>query len=115
MFVPRIVMLASAACLLVACANDPVPLEQLRITEQAFEQAQMMGADEYLEPAKKSLQQAKEAFAAEDFRAARLHAERAELDARLAEAQALTALNRHKLAEMTSQVQRLRQQLGGLQ
>lgn len=112
MLVTRIVMLGSTACLLAACANDPAPLEQLRITEQALMQARTMGADEYLEPAQIALQRAQAAFVAEDYRAARLYAERAELDARLAEAQALSALNRNKVAELTAQIQRLRLRLG---
>lgn len=112
MLVSRFFVLGSAVLLLAACATDPAPLEQLRVTEQAIEQAQTMGADEYLAPAQTALKQAQVAFADEDYRAARLYAERAELDARLAEAQALSALHRNKIAEITAHIQRVRLQLG---
>lgn len=112
MLVSRVFLLGTAVLLLAACANDPAPLEQLRVTEQAIEQAQTMGADEYLIPAQTALTQAQEAFAVEDYRAARLYAERAELDARLAEVQALSEINRNQVAEITAQIQRLRLQLG---
>lgn len=112
MLASRVFVLSTAAMLLAACASDPAPLEQLRVTEQAIEQAQTMGADEYLVPAQTALKHAQNAFSAEDYRAARLYAERAELDARLAEVQALSAMSRNQLAEITAQIQRLRLQLG---
>ena len=112
MLVKQVFILSSAVLWLAGCATDPAPIEQLRITEQAIEQAQTMGADDFLQPAQIALQKAQEALAAEDYRAARLYAERAELDARLAEVQALSAMNRNKLAEITAQIQRLRLQLG---
>ena len=112
MLVKQVFILSSAVLWLAGCATDPAPIEQLRITEQAIEQAQTMGADDFLQPAQIALQQAQEALAAEDYRAARLYAERAELDARLAEVQALSSMKRNKVAEITTQIQRLRLQLG---
>ncbi len=112
MLVKQVFILSSAVLWLAGCATDPAPIEQLRITEQAIEQAQMMGADDFLQPAQIALQKAQEALAAEDYRAARLYAERAELDARLAEVQALSSMKRNKVAEITTQIQRLRLQLG---
>lgn len=112
MLVKQVFILSSAVLWLAGCATDPAPIEQLRITEQAIEQAQTMGADDFLRPAQIALQKAQEALAAEDYRAARLYAERAELDARLAEVQALSSMKRNKVAEITTQIQRLRLQLG---
>lgn len=112
MLVKQGFILSSAVLWLAGCATDPAPIEQLRITEQAIEQAQTMSADAFLQPAQIALQQAREALAAEDYRAARLYAERAELDARLAEVQALSSMKRNKVAEITAQIQRLRLQLG---
>ena len=112
MLVKQVFILSSAVLWLAGCATDPSPIEQLRITEQAIEQAQTMGADDFLQPAQIALQKAQEALAAEDYRAARLYAERAELDARLAEVQALSSMKRNKVAEITTQIQRLRLQLG---
>lgn len=112
MLVKQVFILSSAVLWLAGCATDPAPIEQLRITEQAIEQAQTMGADDFLQPAQIALQKAQEALSAEDYRAARLYAERAELDARLAEVQALSSMKRNKVAEITTQIQRLRLQLG---
>ena len=112
MLVKQVFILSSAVLWLAGCATDPAPIEQLRITEQAIEKAQTMGADDFLQPAQIALQKAQEALAAEDYRAARLYAERAELDARLAEVQALSSMKRNKVAEITTQIQRLRLQLG---
>ena len=112
MLVKQVFILSSAVLWLAGCATDPAPIEQLRITEQAIEQAQTMGADDFLQPAQIALQKAQEALAAEDYRAARLYAERAELDARLAEVRALSSMKRNKVAEITTQIQRLRLQLG---
>lgn len=112
MLVKQVFILSSAVLWLAGCATDPAPIEQLRITEQAIEQAQTMGADDFLQPAQIALQKAQEALAAEDYRAARLYAERAELDARLAEVKALSSMKRNKVAEITTQIQRLRLQLG---
>ncbi len=112
MLVKQVFILSSAVLWLAGCATDPAPIEQLRITEQAIEQAQTMGADDFLQPAQIALQKAQEALVAEDYRAARLYAERAELDARLAEVQALSSMKRNKVAEITTQIQRLRLQLG---
>mgnify|MGYP000943463037 FL=1 len=112
MLIKQVFILSSAVLCLAGCATDPAPIEQLRITEQAIEQAQTMGADDFLQPAQIALQKAQEALAAEDYRAARLYAERAELDARLAEVQALSSMKRNKVAEITTQIQRLRLQLG---
>ena len=112
MLVKQVFILSSAVLWLAGCATDPAPIEQLRITEQAIEQAQTMGADDFLQPAQIALQKAQEALTAEDYRAARLYADRAELDARLAEVQALSSMKRNKVAEITAQIQRLRLQLG---
>ena len=112
MLVKQVFILSSAVLWLAGCATDPAPIEQLRITEQAIEQAQTMGADDFLQPAQIALQKAQEALAAEDYRAARLYAERAELDARLAEVQALSSMKRNNVAEITAQIQHLRLQLG---
>jgi uncharacterized coiled-coil protein SlyX len=49
------------------------------------------------------------------FKEARMLAEQAELDARLAEARVLTEQSQEQLAELTNRINRLRRQLGGLQ
>nr|WP_215730850.1 DUF4398 domain-containing protein [Pseudomonas lalucatii] len=103
---------------LTACVSDPPPLEQLRLSEQAVSQARAVGADEQvpeLAQAEDKLRQAQAAMADEAFKQARVLAEQAELDARLAEARVLTAKSQEQLAELSKRINRLRHQLGDLQ
>ncbi|WP_175651624.1 DUF4398 domain-containing protein [Pseudomonas sp. Marseille-P9899] len=97
------------------CASDPAPHEQLRLSEQALEQAKAVGAtDEVaeLKLAEEKLTRARSNMLSESFRDARMRAEQAELDARLAEARVLTLKSQEQLTLLQSRVDRLRKQLG---
>lgn len=99
---------------LAGCASDPAPIEQLRLSEQALEQAKAVGAsDEVAEftLAQDKLERARGNMLAQEFRDARLRAEQAELDARLAEARVLTQKSQAQLATVQTRVDRLRKQL----
>jgi uncharacterized lipoprotein YmbA len=103
--------------LLSGCASDPAPTEQLRLTEQAISQARAVGADEQvaeLTLADDKLAQAQAAMLDEAHKDARVLAEQAELDARLAEARVLTQKSQGQLLELNNRINRLRQQLGDL-
>jgi outer membrane PBP1 activator LpoA protein len=101
------------------CASDPAPNEQLRLTEQALSQAKALGISAEqsaaLRLAEEKLALAQAAMQDEDYKQARVYAEQAELDARLAEAEHLTEKSRQQLAELSNAINRLRKQLGGLQ
>lgn len=100
------------------CASDPAPTEQLRLTEQAMAQARAVGASEQtpaLALAQERLAAATEAMKGERYREARLLAEQAELDARLAEARVLNDKSEQELAELHRRIARMREQLGALQ
>nr|WP_263010591.1 DUF4398 domain-containing protein [Pseudomonas sp. VE 267-6A] len=100
---------------LAGCAVDPAPHEQMRLSEQALEQAKAVGAtDEVaeLKLAEDKLARARSNMASESYRDARLRAEQAELDARLAEARVLTLKSQEQLSLLQSRVNRLRKQLG---
>ena len=102
---------------LTGCASDPAPTEQLRLTEQAVTQAKAVGADEQiaeLAMAEAKLQQAQSAMQRDAFKEARILAEQAELDARLAEARVLTQKSQDQLNELNNRINRLRKQLGAL-
>ncbi|ACO77736.1 lipoprotein [Azotobacter vinelandii CA] len=102
---------------LAGCASDPAPHEQLRLTEQALGQARAVGAGEdqgELTLAQGKFEQAGAALTAGRHREARMLAEQAELDARLAEEQVLTQKGRKQVAELKRQIGALRQQLGEL-
>ncbi|MBF8722976.1 MULTISPECIES: DUF4398 domain-containing protein [Pseudomonas] len=107
-------ILALAVLGLGGCANDPAPNEQMRLSEQALEQARAVGATEQvaeLKLAEDKLARAKSDMLTEDYRDARLRAEQAELDARLAEARVLTQKSEEQLDVLQSRVKRLRKQL----
>lgn len=108
-----------ALLLLAGCASsDPAPTAQLKITEQALEQARAVGAgseQEELRRAEMELDAARKAFERQRFRKARMFAECAELDARLAEAQTLSGKSRAQLAELQANIVRLRSELRDLQ
>ncbi|HEX5844392.1 MAG TPA: DUF4398 domain-containing protein [Pseudomonas sp.] len=117
--IPRILCAILLPLLLAACASDPAPVEQLRLTEQALTQAQALGLSAEqsasLRLAEEKFARANAAMQDEDYKQARIYAEQAELDARLAEAEHLTAKSHEQLAELNNRINRLRKQLGGLQ
>jgi len=109
---------ALALLALAGCAADPAPNEQLRLTEQALAQAKAVGATEQvpeLKLAEEKFARAQKNMGEEDYKRARIFAEQAELDARLAEAKVLTQKSREQLAELNNRIKRLRKQLGDLQ
>ncbi|PWB35730.1 hypothetical protein DCO48_02295 [Pseudomonas sp. SDI] len=110
---PLFVALALLA--LAGCATDPAPHEQMRLSEQALEQAKAVGATEELAElklAEEKLARAQANMLSESYRDARMRAEQAELDARLAEARVLTQKSQEQLDLLQSRVNRLRKQLG---
>ncbi|HCG40222.1 MAG: hypothetical protein A2180_00610 [Pseudomonadales bacterium GWC2_63_15] len=104
-----------ALVFLTGCASDPVPTEQLRLTAQAVAQARSVGATDAYEElvlAESKLSKAQAALEAGDNREARLLAEQAELDARLAESRVLKDKREAQIDDLNRRIQRLRQLLG---
>ncbi len=113
----RLHILALALLALAGCANDPAPQEQMRLTQQAVEQARAVGAGPQLQEmqlAEKKLARAEKNMGEADYKRARVFAEQAELDARLAEAMLLNQKSQRQLDELNTQITRLRTQLGEL-
>jgi capsule polysaccharide export protein KpsE/RkpR len=112
-------LIATMAVLALAgCATDPAPTEQLRVTEQAVAQAKAVGATDETPEMKQAIDKLAQAQAdatRQSNRAARMQAEQAELDARLAEAQVLTHKSKEQLSVLDARIVRLRKQLGGVQ
>ena len=110
---------AMAVLALAGCANDPAPNEKMRLTEQAITQAKAVGAtaDEMPEMklAEDKFNRAKGNMTDESFKNARMRAEQAELDARLAEAKVLTQKSEEQLNVLNTRIIRLRKQLGDAQ
>jgi hypothetical protein len=113
------VSIAVAALLALAgCASDPAPTEQLRLTEQTVEQARAVGVNDDVAEMKLASDKLAAALAAngqQSYRQARLLAEQAELDARLAEARVLTEKSQEQLNQVNSRIVRLHKQLGEAQ
>ena len=113
--IDRYLSVLMLSLVLSACASDPAPTEQLRLTEQALNQVKALGVGEDQAPllaqAEDKFVRAQAATADADNKEARLLAEQAELDARLAEAEALNAKSREQLTELNRRIARLRQQL----
>ena len=110
---------AVAVLVLAGCAADPAPNEQLRLTEQALEQAKAVGASvddlAELKLAESKLAQARADMAEQSYKDARMQAEQAELDARLAEARVLTQKSQEQLNVLNTRIARLRKQLAQTQ
>ena len=110
---------ALAVLALAGCAADPAPNEQMRLTEQALEQAKAVGAMPEdvaeLKLAEDKLLRARAEMSDQSFKDARMQAEQAELDARLAEARVLTLKSREQLNVLNTRITRLRKQLGDAQ
>ncbi|MBK5407251.1 DUF4398 domain-containing protein [Pseudomonas sp. TH34] len=106
---------ALAVVALAGCAADPAPNEQMRLTQQALEQANAVGAvaddSPELKLAEDKFTQAKADMADESYKDARMQAEEAELDARLAEARVLTRKSQEQLNVLNTRITRLRKQL----
>lgn len=100
---------------LVGCASDPAPNEQMRLTEQAVEQARTVGADDNSEAFKLAvdkLARARKNMEEADYKRARVFAEQGELDARLAEAEVLRGKSEAQLSSLGTAIERLRRRLG---
>lgn len=111
------ICIALAMLALVGCATDPAPHEQLRLTQQALDQARAVGASDQTPEwvlAEQKLASAIAAMRDENYRVARLQAEQAELDARLAEARALNEKSQLELAELHRRIALIRQELGDM-
>ena len=115
----RPIFAALAVLALAGCATDPAPNEQLRLTEQALEQAKAVGANAddmpELKHAENKLAQAQADMVEESYKDARIQAEQAELDARLAEARVLTQKSQEQLNVLNTRITRLRKQLAEAQ
>ena len=110
---------AVAVLALAGCAADPAPNEQIRLTEQALVQAKAVGAtaDDMPEMklAEEKFARAQSNMADQSYKRARMRAEQAELDARLAEAKVLTLKSEEQLNVLNTRITRLRKQLGDAQ
>ncbi|KPW38874.1 putative lipoprotein [Pseudomonas coronafaciens pv. atropurpurea] len=107
-----------AIATLAGCASDPVPSEQFKLTEQALEQAKAVGASDdqpEMTIALARFAEARASMTSHAYKDARMKAEQAELDARLAEARVLTLKSQEQVTQLNTRLNRLRKQLGEAQ
>ncbi|BAO61217.1 MULTISPECIES: DUF4398 domain-containing protein [Pseudomonas] len=110
---------AMAVLAMAGCATDPAPIEQMRLTAQTLEQAKAVGASAEdmpeLKLAEDKFSRAQGNMQDESYKKARMRAEQAELDARLAEAKVLTRKSQEQVNALNTRITRLRKQLGDAQ
>lgn len=110
----RLLITVMVVLALSGCVSDPAPEAQLQLTEQVVAQARTVGADSQLSEmqlAQDKLALAQKNMAEHDYKRARMLAEQAELDARLAEAKVLVSKSEAQLVELQLKITRLRKQL----
>lgn len=108
----------ATAFFLLGCAGDPAPLEQMKLTERTLEQAARSDAakaQSEFEMARQRFELAQKNMLERDYKRARVLAEQAELDARLAEAKALRKDSDQAVQVLNQQIEQLRKQLAGAQ
>ncbi len=106
---------AGIALVLSACASVPPPTEQLAVSRTAIEEAQTAGAGKHapveLASAREKLEQARRAVQDEQNERARMLAEQAEADAKLAAMRARSAQSQETIAALQESIRTLRNEL----
>lgn len=103
---------------LAGCATEPPPDRHLSSAEQAIAHADAAvagGKSEGLTLAREKLAQAQQLMSSDDFHGARILAEQALADARLAELQALAQSEHKQSSHLRKQIAAARQELEALQ
>jgi len=105
---------AAAATALTCCASNPVPLEKIAVAKSSVQRAEQAGAPESapveMAAARDELGRAEKAAADRDAVSATRLAEKANVDAQLAEATAQGQRSRKAATEFDASLQALRQE-----
>ncbi len=100
---------------LTSCASTKPPLQELAQTEAVINQADQVGAEEYapleIRQARKKLQRARELEAEEKYDEAKRIAVRAEVDAELAEAKALSEKAQNAVHQLRESIRILKEEI----
>jgi hypothetical protein len=107
--------LGVAAVVIAGCASVPKPTEQIAVSNTAITNASRAGGDEYapveMRNAKDKMDRANMAMAREDYDDARVLAEQAQADARLAEKKAESAKAQKAVAVLNDDIRVLREEI----
>lgn len=97
------------------CATTPPPNEQMALSRAAVSEAQSAGATEFapveLRSAQQNLEDARTAAQGQNYDTARRFAERAEVDAKVAETTARSTKAQRAVAELRAGIQTLREEI----
>lgn len=108
-------MLACAAILIAGCASMPPPTEQMAVSKSAIANAISAGGNEFapveMRAAQEKMDRASRALEKEDYENARLLAEQAQADARLAEKKAQAAKAQKAADVIQNDIHILREEL----
>jgi predicted S18 family serine protease len=109
------ILYAGIISVLVSCASTRPPMQELAQTEAVINQADQVGAEEYapleIREARKKLQQARELESEEKYEEAKRMAFRAEVDAELAEAKALSEKAQNAVQQLRESIKLLREEI----
>ena len=108
------IRLFAMALMLAGCATDPAPHVQMSLADQALTQAQAAGVDEQNDAFRRALKHYELAYKnmlEQDFKRARMLAEKAELEARVAELQTLKDKDQAYLKVLIGDIARIREAL----
>ncbi len=108
-------LVSSFILILAACASSKPPTQELATTEAAINQADQVGAKEYapleIREARKKLQKAKELVEKKEHEKAKRLASRAEIDAELAEAKALSEKSQNAVEQLRESIRLLEKEI----
>lgn len=108
-------MLVATVFVLSACANAPIPSEQISLSTNAVNRAVAAGATEYAPAQMKTAQDKmflmERAVGEKNYTQAKILAEQIEVDAALAERTARTAKTQKQLSDAQSGIQVLKQEM----
>ncbi len=112
---PRTIGPLIAALALGACASMPPPTAQMAVAKAAIDNAMSTGAAQAapaeMQSARANLDRATAALETKDYKRARQYAERAEVDARLAQANERESKARQNVAEVQESTRALREEI----
>lgn len=101
--------------LLASCASSKPPTQELARTQAAINQADQVGAQDYapleFREARKKLQKAKQLSSDGQHEKAKRLADRAEVDAQLAEAKALSAKAQNAVKQLRESIRLLKEEI----
>lgn len=110
-----VVLYFGLAVILASCASTRPPMQEIAQSEAVINQADQVGAEEYapleIREARKKLQNARELESEEKYEEARRMALRAEVDAELAEAKALSEKAQNAVQQLRESIRLLKEEI----